>query len=287
MFLAVVASLTLYIMDARLDYFAQVRSLISSAVYPVQVAAGLPADFATWLSRSFQGRDQLQERIRVLEASQQLMSARLQRLQALERENLRLRELLGSSFRLQERIQIVQLLAVDSDPFSQQVVLDKGQRFGVYVGQPVLDAHGVMGQVSEVNLFSSRVVLVTDPNHSIPVQINRNGLRGVVFGRGPSQQLKMDYMPHNADVRVGDLVVTSGLGGIFPAGYPVGVVTEVNLPTGKAFADIAISPAAHLGTTREVMLVLPGETIDFDLPEPSVQMPDFLGIEEIEAGGVQ
>ncbi|MCC5796706.1 MAG: rod shape-determining protein MreC [Methylophaga sp.] len=287
MFFAVIASLTLYIMDDRLDYFGQVRSLISSVVYPVQVTAALPADFATWLSTFFQDREQLQERIRVLEASQQLMSARLQRLQALERENLRLRELLGSSFRLQERIQIAELLAVDSDPFSQQVILDKGQRFGVYVGQPVLDAHGVMGQVSEVSLFSSRVVLLTDPNHSIPVQINRNGLRGVVFGRGPSEQLKMDYMPHNADVRVGDLVVTSGLGGIFPTGYPVGVVTEVSFPAGKPFAEIAISPAANLGTSREVMLVLPGERIEFDLPEPSVEMPEFLGIEEIEAGGLQ
>ncbi|EMR13376.1 rod shape-determining protein MreC [Methylophaga lonarensis MPL] len=287
MFFAVVASLTLYIMDDRLDYFGQVRSVLSSVVYPVQVTATLPADFATWLSTFFQDREQLQERITVLEASQQLMSVRLQRLQALERENLRLRELLGSSFRLQERIQVAELLAVDSDPFSQQVILDKGQRFGVYVGQPVLDAHGVMGQVSEVSLFSSRVVLLTDPNHSIPVQINRNGLRGVVFGRGPSEQLKMDYMPHNADVRVGDLVVTSGLGGVFPTGYPVGVVREVRFPAGKPFAEIAISPAANLGTSREVMLVLPGERIEFDLPEPLVELPEFLGIEEIEAGGAQ
>lgn len=190
-----------------------------------------------------------------------LQNIRLQKMQALERENMRLRELLGSSFRLQERVQVAELLTVDLDPFSQQVVIDKGKNYGVYVGQAVLDAKGVMGQVTETSPLSSRVVLLTDPSHSVPVQINRNGLRAVVTGRGLGEKLQMDFLPHNADVRVGDLLVTSGLGGRFPVGYPVGEVITVDFPQGKAFADIKVEPAANLSTSREVMLVLPGEKI--------------------------
>ncbi|GAB4290484.1 MAG: rod shape-determining protein MreC [Methylophaga sp.] len=271
MMLALLASLVLFFLDSRLDYFKPVRSTLSALVYPIQVTASLPVSFVDWMGEFFQDREQLREQITVLNAANQLQSIRLQKLQALERENMRLRELLGSSFRLQERVQVAELLTVDLDPFSQQVIIDKGKNYGVYVGQAVLDAHGVMGQVTETSLFSSRVVLLTDPSHSIPVQINRNGLRAVVTGRGLGENLQMDFLPHNADVRIGDLLVTSGLGGRFPVGYPVGRVVSIHYPQGKAFADIKVEPAANLSTSREVMLVLPGEKIQTEpvtAPEP-------------------
>ena len=202
-------------------------------------------------------------------------------MQALESENMRLRELLGSSFRLQERVQVAELLSVDLDPFYQHVIIDKGESFGVYEGQPVLDSLGVMGQVAEVSQFSSRVVLLTDPSHSIPVQIVRNGLRAVVTGRGLGEALQMEFLPHNADVRVGDMLVTSGLGGRFPVGYPVGTVTAVDFPQGKSFAEIAVAPAARLSTSREVMLVLPGEKIDFGITSPlQIEEDDLQRLEE-------
>lgn len=261
MLLALLASLVVFFLDSKLDYFKPVRSALSTAVYPLQATASLPTSLADWVGDFFQDREQLREQITVLDATNKLQSLRLQKMQALERENMRLRELLGSSFRLQERVQVAELLTVDLDPFSQQVIIDKGDNYGVYVGQPVLDAHGVMGQVTEVSPLSSRVVLLTDPSHSIPVQINRNGLRAVVTGRGLGEKLKMDFLPHNADVREGDLLVTSGLGGRFPVGYPVGKVVSVEFPQGKAFADIKVEPAANLSTSRELMLVLPGEKI--------------------------
>ena len=261
MMLALLASLVLFFLDSRLDYFKPVRSVLSTAVYPIQVTASMPTSLVDWIEDFFQDREQLREKMAVLEASNMLQNIRLQKMQALERENMRLRELLGSSFRLQERVQVAELLTVDLDPFSQQVVIDKGKNYGVYVGQPVLDAKGVMGQVTETSPLSSRVVLLTDPSHSIPVQINRNGLRAVVTGRGLGEKLQMDFLPHNADIRVGDLLVTSGLGGRFPVGYPVGEVIAVDFPQGKAFADIKVEPAANLATSREVMLVLPGEKI--------------------------
>ncbi|WP_081443618.1 rod shape-determining protein MreC [Methylophaga thiooxydans] len=261
MMLALLASLVLFFLDSRLDYFKPVRSVLSTVVYPIQVTASMPTSLVDWIEDFFQDREQLREKMAVLEASNMLQNIRLQKMQALERENMRLRELLGSSFRLQERVQVAELLTVDLDPFSQQVVIDKGKNYGVYVGQPVLDAKGVMGQVTETSPLSSRVVLLTDPSHSIPIQINRNGLRAVVTGRGLGEKLQMDFLPHNADIRVGDLLVTSGLGGRFPVGYPVGEVIAVDFPQGKAFADIKVEPAANLATSREVMLVLPGEKI--------------------------
>lgn len=271
MMLALLASLALFFLDSRLDYFKPIRSALSTVVYPIQVTASMPTSFVDWVGDFFQDREQLREKMTVLEASNMLQNIRLQKMQALERENMRLRELLGSSFRLQERVQVAELLTVDLDPFSQQVVIDKGKNYGVYVGQAVLDAKGVMGQVTETSPLSSRVVLLTDPSHSVPVQINRNGLRAVVTGRGLGEKLQMDFLPHNADVRVGDLLVTSGLGGRFPVGYPVGEVITVDFPQGKAFADIKVEPAANLSTSREVMLVLPGEKIQaepVDEPEP-------------------
>jgi rod shape-determining protein MreC len=262
-------------MDTRLDYFKPVRSAISTIVYPIQATAALPVTFSDWVQTLFSDRDDMQEQIAVLEANNLLMSTRLQKLQTLERENMRLRELLGSSFRLQERVQVAELVTIDLDPFSQQVIIDKGNNYGVYVGQPVLDAQGVMGQVVETSHLSSRVILLTDPSHSIPVQINRNGLRGVVTGRGLGEPLEMDYLPQNADVREGDLLVTSGLGGRFPIGYPVGMVTKVDYQMGQAFTKILVEPAAKLSTSRELMLVMPGEKIQTNtfLVEPVEDTP--------------
>lgn len=273
MMLAILASLVLFFLDSRLDYFKPVRAALSTVVYPVQVTASLPTNFVDWMGDFFQEREELREQIAVLNATTMLQDLRLQKMQALERENLRLKELLGSSFRLQERVQVAELVTVDLDPFSQQVIIDKGKNYGVYVGQPVLDAYGVMGQVAETSALSSRVVLLTDPSHSIPVQINRNGLRAVVTGRGLGEYLQMDFLPHNADVREGDLLVTSGLGGRFPVGYPVGKVVSVDFPQGKAFADIKVEPAANLSTSRELMLVLPGEKIR---TEPMLTQPETI-----------
>jgi rod shape-determining protein MreC len=275
MMMALLASIVVFFMDTRLDYFKPVRSAISTIVYPIQATAALPVTFSDWVQTLFSDRDDMQEQIAVLEANNLLMSTRLQKLQTLERENMRLRELLGSSFRLQERVQVAELVTIDLDPFSQQVIIDKGNNYGVYVGQPVLDAQGVMGQVVETSHLSSRVILLTDPSHSIPVQINRNGLRGVVTGRGLGEPLEMDYLPQNADVREGDLLVTSGLGGRFPIGYPVGMVTKVDYQMGQAFTKILVEPAAKLSTSRELMLVMPGEKIQTNtfLVEPVEDTP--------------
>lgn len=249
-------------MDSRLNYFAPARSALATLLYPVQLLASLPGDVSDWSLDFFQSRQQLRERNNQLETTQLLNSMRLQKLQALERENMRLRELLGSSFRLTERVFVAEILTIDLDPSFQQIIVNKGEKSGVFLGQPALDATGVMGQVTEVYPFSSRIILLTNPSHAIPIQINRNGLRAVVTGRGFGVPLQLEHLPHNADVREGDLLVTSGLGGRFPVGYPVGTVQSVHFPEGRAFAEVAVEPAAHLSTSRELLLVLPIESLE-------------------------
>jgi len=268
--LALIASLTLFFLDSRLNYFVPVRSVLSAVVYPVQALASMPSDVGDWFSKFFQDHKKLTTKITALEANDLLNSFRLQKLQALERENMRLRKLLGSSFRIQERVLVAEMLTIDLDPSSQQVVIDKGAQSGLFSGQPVLDATGVMGQVIEVGPFSSRILLLTDPSHAIPVQINRNGLRAVAIGRGLGKKLQLDHLPHNADVRKGDLLVTSGLGGMFPVGYPVGTIDVISNIQGKIFAEIRVKPAAQLETSREVLLVLPTVKVVVPDSEPSL-----------------
>lgn len=261
MLLALVASLILFVFDSRFNYFQPVRTSLATLVYPIQAVASLPVDIKNGMSNLFQSREDLKQRNEQLESSNLLNSIRLQKLKALEQENLRLRELLGSSFRLSERVFVAELLRVDLDPYSQQVVINKGARSDVFIGQPVLDSTGVMGQVTEVSSFSSRVVLLTDPSHSIPVQVNRNGLRAIATGNGWQGTLKLEHLTHNSDVRIGDLLVTSGLGGRFPIGYPVGTIESIDFPAGKAFAEITVQPAAKLDSSRELLLVMQPESV--------------------------
>jgi len=245
-----------------MNFFSPVRSVLSTIVYPIQTAASFPSDASKWMEEFFHDRKQLKEKNTQLEAINLSNSIRLQTLDDLERENMRLRELLGSSFRLHERVKVAEILAIDLDPFSQQVVIDKGERYGIFVGQPVLDATGVMGQVKQVSQFSSQVVLLTNPSHGIPVQVNRNGLRAVVTGRGLGKPLQLEHLPQNSDIRVGDLLVTSGLGGRFPVGYPVGRVMSVDSSSGQTFSDIKVEPAAKLATSREVLLVIAADSVE-------------------------
>ncbi|HEY7841920.1 MAG TPA: rod shape-determining protein MreC, partial [Gammaproteobacteria bacterium] len=185
-----------------------------------------------------------------------------------EEENRRLRELLESSIQLRERVLVAELLAVEMEPFRRQVVINKGRREGAYDGQPVVDAGGIMGQIIHVGPFSSTVLLITDPSHALPVQVNRNGLRAIAVGTGRDNVLLLEHLPTNADIKRGDLVVSSGLGHRFPRGYPVGTIADIGLEPGESFARVEVTPSAQLGRSREVLLVWPqrieGETVGGD-----------------------
>jgi rod shape-determining protein MreC len=247
----------LVLADHRFHNLETVRAGLSIAVYPLQWVVNLPVTTGQWLTETLASRQKLLEENASLRAQHLLLKAQMERFSALEAENMRLRELLDSSFqfRIGERLLIAELSAVATDPFSQQVVINKGARDKVFVGQPVLDAEGVMGQVLHVAPLSSTVMLITDPNHALPVQVNRNGLRSIAVGTGRANQLELAYLPNNADIRVGDQLVTSGLGGRFPYGYPVGTVIRVEQDPRQPFAKVIAQPNARLDRNREVLLV--------------------------------
>jgi rod shape-determining protein MreC len=245
--------------DHRQHHMETIRSALSVLVYPIQYAVSLPGEARHWLGESFVSRSTLETRNRELEERQLLLQARLLKLDALEAENGRLRELLESSARLGQPVLVAELLSVDMAPFSRQVVLNKGTLDQVVEGQPILDAQGVMGQVVKVTPFTSTVMLITDPNHALPVEVNRSGLRAVAKGTGDAGRVELSLLPRNADIEQGDLLVTSGLDGRFPPGYPVARVTAIERGPENAFARVSAEPVARLDSTRVVLLVMPDQ----------------------------
>lgn len=241
--------------DHRWNHLERVRSALSVVTYPLQYVVSLPFRTSDWLSERSSTREELfSDRDRLRKENLEL-HARLQKFKALEAENVRLRGLLDSSFSIGDRVLIAELIAVDLDLFRQQVLINKGSRSGIYIGQPVLDANAVMGQVTHVTPNTATVLLITDAQHALPIQVNRNGLRTIAFGTGIIDRLELPQLPNNAEIEVGDLLVTSGFGGLFPAGYPVARVTEVRHEPGRPFATIFATPTAHLERTNEVLLV--------------------------------
>lgn len=253
--LAIFVSIVLMVVDHRFQHLQQIRAALAFLTYPLQLVADFPVTATRWLDEATSTREQLLAENRHLHEENLKARADLQKLASLQAENLRLRNLLDASYKVGDRVLIAELSAVDLDPYRQQVVINKGSSSGVSKGQAVLDANAVMGQVIQTTPYSSTVLLITDPSHSIPVQVLRNGLRTIAVGTGQINKLSLPYLPTNSDIRVGDELVTSGLGGKFPSGYPVATVTRVDRSPDNAFSQIAATPTAHLDRSREVLLV--------------------------------
>ncbi|MEA3134016.1 MAG: rod shape-determining protein MreC [Gammaproteobacteria bacterium] len=248
-------ALGLIIFDKRYDHLGQIRRFLSVVAYPVQIAVASPFEGWDWFRESMSSRETLRADKAKLEAELRLANFRLQRYEALEAESQRLRALRENSAGVANRFVIGDIMDLDIDAFRERVLVDKGARDGVFVGQAVLDAGGVFGQVARVEELTSEVILVSDAAHAIPVLVNRNGLRTIAVGTGDMSRLKLPYLSTSADVVAGDLLVTSGLGGGFPAGYPVGTVAEVKRDPAQSLAEVEVRPAAALDRSREVMFV--------------------------------
>ncbi len=248
-------SITMMSLDQRHHHMDSIRAVLSVIIYPLQRLIDLPRESGEWLAESLASRRFLLQENSQLHARQLLLRSRLQKMTALQAENSRLRKLLKSSSRVEERVLIAELLAVDMAPFSRQVVLNKGHRDGVYTGQAVLDADGILGQVVFAGPLSSNVMLITDPSHALPVTVNRNGLRAIAIGTDKANQLELSHLPNNADIREGDLLITSGLGGRFPPGYPVATITHIERDPDLPFATVFAKPSGHLESGREVLIV--------------------------------
>lgn len=275
--LLMLLAVALMVLDQRGNYLDQARRLLTAGVYPLVAAVDAPFTALANLQENLAFRRELLARNRELDEALLLQSARLQRLSALEAENARLRALLDSTATLPDRVLIAGLLQVDMDPLRHRVVLNKGGRDGVYVGQALIDADGVIGQVTREHILTSEALLITDPDHAVPVEVVRNGLRTIAMGTGELDRLSLPFLTRNADIEPGDLLVTSGLGGSFPAGYPVGVVRRVDDSSGDAFREVDAEPAARLDRVREVLLV-------FDVKSGSEAEPGAQSESESESG---
>ncbi|WP_305857063.1 rod shape-determining protein MreC [Balneatrix alpica] len=257
--LLVVLSLAMLVADRYWSGMERVRSALTVLTAPLQWVVDTPNQLWSLADKTLADREQLQAENTRLRSQMLVLERQAQKMAAITAENVRLRELLNASQRVDEKVLLADLIGVNPNPFQLQVVLNKGSQDGVFLGQPVLDAGGIMGQVIEVGPYTSRVLMITDASHAIPVQINRNGLRFIAFGEGVPGVLSLEHVQDTADIQEGDLLISSGLGGRFPYGYPVGVVTSVVHDPGEPFALVKVKPSAQLDRSRHVLLLFGNE----------------------------
>ena len=255
------AAMIIMVVDHRSGHLESLRALASRLIEPVYRIAAFPADAARAGRLAIATQSHLAEENRALREALLLAQVRLNRMSALSEQNERLKALLDVQNNLGLGVQLAHLIDIDLDPFRHRVVLDAGSSQGISVGQPLLDASGVMGQVVETLPNTSVAMLVTDPTHAIPVTVERTGLRTIVYGTGAIDRLQLPNIPISADVKVGDRLVTSGLGGRFPAGFPVGEIRDIRNDESGMFAAATALPAAALDRSGDVLLL-------HDLPQP-------------------
>ena len=254
---ALVISMFLMFSDYHYRYLNIVRSGFSLIVSPLQYAVDYPVRVVGWVQSLVSAKKSLIDENMQLRYQQAILEAELQKSLAIQKENSQLKELLLTSSKADMRAMAAQILAVDTSNARQIVVLNKGKRDGVYVGQPVLDAKGVMGQVIDVGPMTSTVLLISDSKSAVPVRNNRTGERAILVGTNRIEQLSLINLPRTSSIHPGDVLVTSGLGRRYPEGYPVGRILEVNSLPGEDFVKVIVSPVALLNRNRLVLLIWP------------------------------
>lgn len=253
--LALVLSVVLIFVDHKLEGFKSTRVYLNSLMSPLQYLANLPGLMLSESAQRLTSQEQLLAENQQLNDQLLLMSEKLQQFEVLEKENNQLRELLQAPVRTESRKMVAELMAVDKNPYSQQIVINKGAIDGVYLSQPVIDDEGIVGQVMEVGSTNSRVLLIADVTHAIPVRSLRNDIRFIATGSGSLNELYLEHVPHSVDIQVGDVLISSGLGNVFPEGYPVAEVTRVIRNESRPFARVVVSPLANLDRLRHLLLL--------------------------------
>jgi len=274
---AAVAVVVMYL-DQRQHYLEQLRYLLQAAAYPIQLAVNSPPAAWRWIGQSFESRERLQAENARLRAAQRDLELRSMRYEALARENGELRGLRAALPPVADRWLAAEIVSIQLSSLRQRLLIDRGAVNGVFKAQAVLDDRGLIGQTTHVGPWSAEVILITDPEHAVPVRIERTGLRTIAVGAGDATSLALPYLPANADIKSGDLLVTSGLGGVFPEGYPVARVTEVHRDAVQPLAQVRAEPLAHVDTDSEVMLVW------FRADRPMAPTPAGKSLVELKSG---
>jgi len=258
----ILLSVVLMTLDYRGQYVDRFRAWAGLAAEPIFLAIEAPFRFTVSAREALQDRARLRAERDDYERRLRESRARLLVQDELSRENAELRALLDAARALELQYHAVELRHIDLNPFSHRVLINRGRRDGLTAALPVVDAHGVVGQIDEVMQHSAGVILVSDPDHALPVRVERTSLRTIAYGSGRSDRLRLTDLPMNVDLRPSDRLVTSGLGGRFPPGLPVGEVVSVSRPTGEAFASAAVEPLARLDSSRHLIVLANDEPID-------------------------
>ncbi len=255
------------IADLYWSPMAHYRGYLTWAVTPIQWFVDAPNRLLASMGESLDDRQVLRQDNEKLKSDLLILARKLQRMESLTSENAYLRQLLNAAEKIDERVELAELIGVNPNPFIHQIIINKGSQNLVYLGQPVLDASGVMGQIVEVGPYTSRVLMITDSQHAIPVQVNRSGFRSLLLGKGNLREMVLDHVSDTADIEVGDVLMSSGLAQRFPTGYPVAVVTAIEHDPGQPFAMVKAKPTARLDKSRHLLVA-------FRL-EPEYSLPDF------------
>lgn len=257
------------VLDARFRYAENVRQVVALAAYPLQRVAMAPVDLFLGVVKYFGSTAALREENAALKTRQLRAAQELLRLDTLQEENNQLRRLLDAQERLPIKSSFAEILYAARDPFSRKVVIDKGSRHGIVAGQPVIDDVGVIGQVTRVYLLMSEVTLLADKDQAIPLQVLRNGLRAVAYGGAEGGMLDLRFMAANADIKNGDVLVTSGIDGTYPAGLPVATVARIERDAAYTFARISLAPTAGIDRYRQVLVL----STEAKPPPPLAEQP--------------
>jgi rod shape-determining protein MreC len=265
--LVLFCSALLIFFDHKMASFESLRGYLQSLVSPLQYLANTPKQAMTWASENITTRRQLMDENQQYRLNELKFHEQAMQLDIIKQENERLRSLLASPLRSELKKMVAEILSVDSDPYSHQVVINRGAGDGVIEGQPVIDALGVVGQILHVGQTTSRVILITDVSHAVPVRVQRNGLRLLASGSGQIDRLNHNFVSQSADIKTGDVLVTSGLGGKYPEGYPVSIVTFVSNDESREFVRVYSTPIAQIDRLRYLLLLSNAKPVSIFAPK--------------------
>ena len=242
-------------LDYKDQYLSKVRSYISVATYPIHVVINAPKNIFLKLTESMGQREKIILDNQKLKTENITLGSQIQQIYRLEKENKRLRELLDSKPKTEDTFVLAEIVTENPDPFKHRIIINKGSKEDVHKNQTIADSKGIIGHVIRDQIFGSEVLLITDPEHAIPIEVARTGLRSIALGMGSYEEIKLSYLAVNTDIQKGDILLTSGLGGQYPVGYPVAIVDKISAQEGESFLEVRAKPFANLTNINEVWVI--------------------------------
>jgi len=252
---SLILSFGLMYLDHKDQYLNKVRSYISATTYPIYLIANAPKNIFFNLRETMGQKEKIVLENQRLKRENIALSSKMQKIYKLEQENRRLHDLIDSKPKTEDIFVLAEIVAENPDPFKHRIIINKGSKENVHVKQTVADSRGIIGHVIRDQIFGSEVLLITDPEHAIPIEVARTGLRSIALGIGSYEKIQLSYLPVNTDIQAGDILLTSGLGGQYPAGYPVAIIDKVSTQKGESFLEVRAKPFAKLRNINEVWVI--------------------------------